>query len=255
MPRLSISEGNDQIRKEYIELMAETKEKRKSSSEGSSGLYSIYCRANALLDSVTNAPELRLDANVAGEVVDLESSRLAKLCAGDRVTPEEFISLLKDQPSGLHTDYITTIFRGCRLPAILVLKEEEEIRPRKAPRKPLEALPLEVPNTTAKPPQDQIDAPDKIKRIYQILQEQQRLPVLQLAIVPNDFAKTIENLLYLSFAVRIERAFLVQENNTLYVTCDKDPQAVQSSHLILTTTQEEVEKAIQEFQITRALLE
>ncbi|OAG29535.1 hypothetical protein NEDG_00668 [Nematocida displodere] len=244
------------IRKEYIELMEETKEK-KDSSEAESSLFAIYQRTNTLLASVTTTPELRLDASVSGEVVDIASNRLHKLCVGALITPEEFVASMREAvfSEGFFRE-AHSCFRGALFPAILSVEGEALERDRRAPKKRKDEGEIERPEAAPKNTLAQIDAPEKVKAIFKVLSQKKRIELLHLIVDPENFAKTVENLLYLSFAIKLERAFISKENGSFLVTADQEEHSLHDpSHLILSISQEEAEDAARKHGLTRSLLD
>ncbi|KAI5172745.1 hypothetical protein NEFER03_1777 [Nematocida sp. LUAm3] len=249
MPRLSTGEGKKEVRHAYIDLMNKAKEQKHSHEEGISSLYSIYKKANDLLPSVTTGEELRLDACVSGEVVSISSRRVVKLCSGDRIIQEEYISLLKENWNA-HEQYVKTVFHGAIFPKnISILGEEEEKTKKK--RRQIEEKEIQKPKNEKN--KEEETSTKTIKKIIEILTEKKKIPLNQLIVHPTDFSKTVENLLYLSFAVQIERVFLLVEDE-IYVTLNKTIEK-EESHVILTITRDEAEEAIRKYSLKSSLLE
>lgn len=246
------SEHADEVRTKYIELLAETKEQK--SSENSSSLYSIYKKTNLLLPSVKTPPELLLDACVSGEIVDISDRRLSRLCSGDKISVDEYLSLFCDYPRGPHSEYVISMFRGSKIPNHLSIEGEEEIRERRERKREKTSKECNHPQpSTPADDQSQKDIISKVKKICEVLDKYEYLPLFSLVLHPNDFSKTVENLLTLSFAVKLERAFIHKENDTVFVSSTR--REYRDSHCVITITKEEAETLIKSQNISHPLLD
>lgn len=242
------------LRHEYIELMAETKEEKKKPAESSLALYHLYEKTNTLLGAVRTSPELRLDACVSGEVVELYSRQLAKLCSGAALSVAQLVALMKNPENQLAAArYAESLFRGARFPPRLELRAAE-IPPRRAVKRRGAEGQLEKPAAEQDQALQQTDAPQQIKKIFQVLQTVGSIELLKLVINPRDFAKTVENLLYLSFAVKLERAFVTERHGVLFVSRTRQEDSP-SAAFILTISPADQARAIAELAIDRPLLD
>ncbi|KAI5189329.1 hypothetical protein NECID01_0524 [Nematocida sp. AWRm77] len=242
------------VREEYIELLAETKEEKRKPKEDGSVLYTLYEKTNTLLQEVETAPELRLDACVSGEVVDLYSKQVGKLCAGTLLTVAQFVSLMKTPEAWRQAqEYSTDVYRGAYFPRLLCLREEESPPRKKPARRREESTEIEKPGAEENQALQQTDAPWEVKKIFQVLQSIGTVELLRLVVDPQDFSKTVENLLYLSFAVKLERAFLHTKNGTLYVSSTKQEEET-LSHFILTISPQEHARAVKQLHLETSML-
>ncbi|KAI5180482.1 non-structural maintenance of chromosomes element 4 [Nematocida sp. AWRm80] len=232
----------------YIELMEETQAQKTESA----ALYEIYRKTNYLFQYVSTAPELRLDAHVSGEIVNLATSKLEKQCTGAILTADQFIQFITTSEDK-HMDYIDKYFLGTSIPRELHLQGPEKPK-RKRTAQPLEEN-QKLENTTTQQPTylQQIDSLERVKQIYKVLQDVRQIELFRLVINPNSFSKTVENILFLSFAVKLERVYLSIYNQTIYVTAEQD-KPNDTSHLIISITQEEAQEAIEQLKISTPML-
>lgn len=245
------------LRHEYLEVLAEAYEKKISGLNTKDDFYDLYKRTNVLLDEIETAPELNLDARVSGELIDLTGKKLNNLFCGGLIPFEDVIRLMQIPGTFERASaYVNTIYRGARFPQLLLLnlEDEEKERPAKKTKIKEETKELEQPKKEQKKELEQIDAPDKIKKIFEIIQKVEKIELLKLIVHPTDFSKTVENLLYLSFAIKLERAYIIESEKQYFVMSTKQ-EDIDKSHLILTITQEEAQEAIKTYQITHPLIE
>lgn len=229
-------------------MLLETKQTKNSDSSGISGLYSIYMRANALFQDIQTVSELRLDASVSGDIVDVSSARVQKLCRGSFLTAEDFVRRISSEEGmEAYVRYCASRFSGAVFPPYIELDahfESKEKTVRKPCKKrkdvPEKEVAAEMPGETP----DDSDALVAMKKICAVLLQKRKIDLLSLVVDPNDFSQTVENLLYLSFAVKLERAFISQENGGLYVTPHRTDRSPGGTHAILCITKDEADAFI-----------
>jgi len=244
------------LRKEYLEVQERTREEKNAGKENTKELFSLFHRTNELLERVNTSSELNLDARVSGEVVDISSRKVQRLCQSGSLTVEEFVELVKKKTARGAAEYVSSAFRGETFPPVLQIEEieysVEEDRKKRVLIK-IDEKEARRPETEENRSLDQIDMPKQIGAIYNVVKKKKKVELLELVLDPEDFSKTVENTLYLSFAVKLERAFISQGGGTLYVTSEREEQA-DDSHVVLSFTKEEIERLNEKYGSRASLL-
>jgi Nse4 C-terminal len=260
----------DAIKNEYLMLLKSVEENRENicEEEGADNVYRIFRRSTDLLKSVRKSSEMRLDAKVSGEAVEIANARIAKMCKGTGISLGEFLKKIaskecKDPGDNEYFEsgdglvhrgnfgffsYVGRFFFGTRFPQGRLNigsedgdgrgesggKEEEKRERRK--RKQSCIKELEVPGDEKK--SDEHDLLMRIKFTYELVCKRGRTRFYDLVLSPDSFAETVENVFYLSFVVKLERLFLEWEGNVIWITSKRAPGASDGSHFIVGMTEE-----------------
>lgn len=233
------------LAEEYIKLIKIAKEKKKENEV----LYPIYKDINALLKEIQTTRELRLDAFLVNEIIDEESKRILLQC-NNTITLNMYVDLVSTNLQ-VHRELANTHYRGAYLPPLLPLTGTVNRAVRKEKKQRVEKeqeTPEEIKENT-----EEINVPKEIKKLYTVLKEKKEIEVFRLVINIDSFSKTVENLLTLSFAVKVGRAFLLEKNGVLYVSVNKIGEK-KSSCCTISVCQQEIEELIKEMKITENLM-
>ncbi|KAI5192637.1 hypothetical protein NEMIN01_2125 [Nematocida minor] len=235
------------LAEEYIELIKIAKEKKKENEL----LYPIYKHSNTLLKSIKNTRELRLDAYLADEIIGEESKRIFLQCSNN-ITVSSYIDLVSTNLSA-HKALANAQYRGAHFPPVLSLRGHITKAVRKPKKQKTEKDQEKANNDEQETQTDEIDAPKEIKKIYRILKEKKEVELFRLVIDPNSFGKTIENILTLSFTVKVGRAFITEKEGVLYATLERVEEPI-DTHCIISVTEEDVKRIAHEMDIRDTML-
>lgn len=230
------------LEEEYLELIKITKEKKKENEL----LYPIYKQSNNLLKNIRNTNELRLDAYLSDEIIGEESRRIFLECTNN-ITVNTYIDLVISNNMN-HRMISQRYFRGASFPPILSLsgsllrqeKKQKKIKAEKTQEKPEEIEGVE-----------EVDVPNEIKKIFLILKQKEEIELYRVVIDPNSFSRTIENILSVSFAVKVGRAFIEEREDILYLTLERKGE---QKDCIISITEEEMDRIVESMKIEESML-
>ena len=80
----------DALKNEYLMLLKSMEENRENicEGEGADHAHKIFRRSTDLLKNIRKSLEMRLDAKISGEAVEIANARIVKMCKGTGISLE-----------------------------------------------------------------------------------------------------------------------------------------------------------------------
>lgn len=224
------------VQDQYFELLSDLKNKKEDFSDiETANLDRIIARTNALFSVVTNSVELKLDAKISAEAINLSSLTFEKKLRNRKVTTMSFINnvnkALKEEEEGdqinIHKRQMNVLFKTLNSQFYgISFKNHYSLVPTNKPRKAKEIKRENNDERNEKctkiehkrMKEDSFSG--KIDRIVKAVADK-KIEYYMLIINPISFSKTIENIFYLSFAIKLRKVkFLFEDKKAFILTND-----------------------------------
>lgn len=218
------------IQDQYFDLLNDLRNKKEELADTeTSNLDNIIAKTNTLFTDITNSAELKLDAKISAEAVNLSSLTFEKKLRNRKVTTMSFINNLN---KGLKKDigdeqcaerynrkmhilfgsleqrfYGITFKHHYGLAVHDRLRRKREMKVEEQDRKStiIEHKKIKDDNFA-----------HKIDKITDAIGNQ-KIDYYRLVINPDSFTKTIENIFYLSFAIKLKKVKFCFENGRILI--------------------------------------
>jgi hypothetical protein len=223
----------------------------------------IITRANALFSHIKSPSELKLDARISTESTALSSQYMGKVLRNDTICSDSFISLVNDSFND-KSEYFWTYrekmehnFHGIEFVDrfVMAYKEDEKKQRNKPVRDRLTDTSPERPKKVTELYGDE-GTLKVVKKIKSIVRLKGEVEYYRLVINPTSFSKTVENIFYLSFAVKIGMVALVNKNGVLVVSTNGGEEIEGSrGHLVFDIEYSEYFKIIERLGISDPLID
>lgn len=240
------------IKIKYLDIL---KDLRKNKQNINDRLDEVIENTNNLLTQVDLPSELVLDAKVSYESTSQANSIFLKNCLEDKITTEQFVNLFNSKEMKEYVNFVYNKFQGVCFTDKLNLFPVQRIRSQrtvsqirrnmkndpKSPKKLLEA----------KDDENQLNL---VKRIKKIVRQKGKVDYFSLVLDPKSFSRTIENLFYLSFAVKMQQVYLKMIDNNLFVTIENESEEDNLNHLIVSIEYSEFKKLVKKYKINEPMI-
>ncbi|KAG0440357.1 Non-structural maintenance of chromosome element 4 [Dictyocoela muelleri] len=237
------------IKEEYNELLRELRFKKERDGDDQY-LNEILDKSDILFEKIEDVNLLKIDAKIRSESTRLSNQCLEKQIKGN-FTVNDFINFMKKPEFNEFCRKIAENYIGIDffVPCSLVPKESIT---RKKSEKITESQAIE-PNKIEKIDED--EAVVYIDKIVASISE--NVNFYKLVLDPNSFSKTVENIFYTSFAIKLKKLFVFQDNSGNILVTKINPNKGKNnddSHLIFDIEFNEYKKLIENLKIHEAFI-
>lgn len=217
------------IQDQYFDLLTSLKNKKEKISDTETlNIDEIAEKANTLLPDISNSTELLLDAKISSEVVNISALNFDKNLRNKQATVPSFINRLNkalvddgSKTTNIHKIKMERFFKNLKSQCYGVSFKkqysmdiiEQELRIKSIDNEKQDVKKTEIKHEKMKKNDNFME---KIERICDVLGNK-RLEYYELVIDPGSYSKTIENIFYLSFAIKLELVQFHYENGTIFV--------------------------------------
>jgi non-structural maintenance of chromosomes element 4 len=242
------------IHHRYLDLLQEIRVSKDEILENRSKLESLIETSNILFKKINTSSELRLDAKVNALSTRMSHTRMERDMSESGMTSKRFIAYLEKGLLEEFYEYAFSCYWGMVFLDQLVLRTEEGEQGKRAPpqRRQLNVAEAEIPRPVSAVGED-TDLFEIVSQIRCLASERGECDYFELVIDPASFSKTVENMFYLSFAIRSGIVSLVSREDAL-VICSGTTAGEDSGHLVLEMTYEEYRAIIERMGGREALL-
>ncbi|KAF7703777.1 Interacting inhibitor of differentiation [Cucumispora dikerogammari] len=215
------------IEQEYLEIIEKIKMERQSMEETDDILLSILQeRANELFDKIENTNELKLDAKFKKVSNKVVYNKFAKSKNDIRISCTDFVKFLTDPQNEDFFKVVSSCYDQSlklRIPKTFKqpLGEQKKIKTTltwKYMKENISPLKTSIPEEE----EDIIDS--MINKIVTVVRREKKVEWFRLILNPFSYSKTIENVFYLSFANKMGKINIFEEESKIYVQLEEEHQ-------------------------------
>ncbi|RVD92754.1 non-structural maintenance of chromosome element 4 like [Tubulinosema ratisbonensis] len=240
------------IKIKYLKLL---KVLRKEKQTINDKLDEVIEDTNTLLTQVDKPSELVLDAKVSYESTSQANSIFQKNCLEDRMTTEKFVNLYGSKEMKEYVNFVYNKFLGVTFAEKINLFPDEKIKHSRTQTQIKKSQKFEPKSpkklTEAVDDENQLNL---VKRIKKIVKQHEKIDYFTLVLDPKSFSRTIENLFYLSFAIKMQQVYLKMIDNNLFVTIENESEEENLNHLIVSIEYNEFKKLIKKYQLKEPMI-
>jgi non-structural maintenance of chromosomes element 4 len=222
-----------EIRQKYLALISET-ESEKTEIIQSGSLKSMMEEGNKLFVNVNHAREGSLDALFLKKMGEFQVEKTSKIHVGQKFDENQFLEKIKIKYNkGQEIDWetfgsdVSKIFRKTPQTTFMYgpLKVEEKETKKREKRKKFTQGEAINPDEVNEVTKEKNETTKKVKEIYKKIKleetthKDEEIPFLKVAIDPNSFTKTIENIFHLGFLVKDGRLKLEPKEDDKGMIC------------------------------------
>lgn len=248
---------------EYLDLLKQLRLNREnliSKDEGQ--IEKLIENAESLFSQIKKPSDLKLDAKISTESAKISSISFEKRCMSDKMSSEKFIEyLIKHKHEKVdvienYMQYVASKFVGVEFSDHLCINpvvKEANLRQRNN---------TNIPDSSADFPLRIFSAEDDegtltlVKKIKKVVNEKKIIDFYMLVINPKSYSKTIENIFYLSFAIKVGLVGFTTNKGQLCISSEPTNENQDDlSHLIVSLEHGEYKKLIQKLNITDSMLD
>lgn len=213
------------LQEKYFEILNEIRnEKDELTGVDSEKIESFMNKSNSLFEDISNPIELKLDARVSAETINLSSVDFEKKLRNRKMSTTNFICQLNECSKSEAQDgkkrlddlfkSLNSKYFGLKFANFFTLGEERRI----ARRRNIAQRDEDEDEATSIQKCDTTDDTfmKKIDKIVGLIGDK-KLDYYWIVLDPNSFTKTIENIFSLSFAVKLQKLNLLFEEGGLFV--------------------------------------
>lgn len=237
------------LQQKYFEILKNIKDEKVDLGDiNNQKIEDIINQANLLFSEVSNPIELKLDARISAETVNLSSVYFEKKLRNRKITTQKFIQHLNramnpdvSEDMSNHTNKLNTFFMEltnkyygikfmefqtigeikCRQPREITGKEEKEHGM------------TQISQCNLK--DDTFIA--KIDKIVDLIGDQ-KIDYYRAVLDPNSFTKTVENIFSLSFAIKLKKISLISDEQGNFFLSKRAPVNASGNLETVTPSQE-----------------
>jgi non-structural maintenance of chromosomes element 4 len=238
----------------YLDLLQEIRTSKDEMLENKSKLEDVIDASNRLFKRIRTSSELKLDAKINALSVKISHTRMERDMSETGMTSKRFIAYLERGLLDEFYEHAFSCYSGVMFLDQLVLELEESEKRVRAPtqRRRANIAEAEVPRP-ASSVEENADSFEVVSQIKNLISERGECDYFECVIDPASFARTIENMFHLSFAMRSGVASLVCRGDSLLV-CSSAAASGDTGHLVLEMTYGEYEAIVKKRGIREALL-
>lgn len=230
----------------YLDLLQDIRTSKEEMIEDKGRLEDLINASNMLFKKIKTSSELKLDAKITAISTRLTCSRMEKDFASSGITSKEIAELFTNDLLDDFYKYAMSCSLAVKFLDSLSFEQKEDMsksRPRME-RSRLVVSEVEIPKSISTAEED-IEGLEILSRIEEAIRKKGRREYFSCVIDLNSFSKTIENMFYLSLAIRSGVATLEFSESIMYV-CPFKPSAKSfSANLTLEISYDEYLKLIE----------
>lgn len=203
---------------EYLNLLDEVRVSKEEILDDKKKLNELIETSNELFKRIKTSSELKLDAKFNAMTLKLAHLRMDRDFNVNSLTLKKFLKIINDDNINEFVSYGIKCSQGISFSDNLVLKCKKEDRPIRSQqvRNRLIISKTEIPKSLSV--NEEINTQNKIaENLEDILKNNERYEYTKLVIDCESFTKTIENMFYLSAAVRNRMCSITKIDGILYI--------------------------------------
>lgn len=244
--------GEDKVQEGYLDLLQEIRDSREEILEDKQKLEDLIDASNKLFKRIKTSSELKLDARINAISTRMSCSRMEKDIESDAFTSMRLVELIENDMLDDFYRYAMSCNREMRFLDHISFSQKENRSEQRAATQRAKLVPAdaETPSSNAK-----ADDPDDGARILLQMKDVlvERMEYFSFVVDPESFSRTVENVFYLSLAVRSGALSLLCDGNVLYVTPDRQSGG-NSEHFSLELSYDEYVEIVQRMGIAKGLI-
>lgn len=261
VPMENASQSSSQSLKiKYLDLLKKMRTNKENLTQrDSEEMDNLIRNTESLFLQIKKPWDLKLDARISNESAKISSVSFEKQCMSDRMTTEKFVELvLKHKQSSISTieDYLQfakSRFVGVEFVHQLCLKpvaRETHQRQR---------CTAKVEDTSADFPLRIFSAEDDdgtltlVKKIKKVVYEMREVDYYRLVIDPKSYSRTVENIFYLAFAVKVGLVHFASRDGRFLVCAEQEAVCDSLNHLVVSMEYGEYCMLVEKLKVSEAL--
>ncbi|ELA48102.1 hypothetical protein VCUG_00340 [Vavraia culicis subsp. floridensis] len=218
------------IQDQYFDLLNDLRNKKEELADtDTSNLDNIIAKTNTLFTDITTSAELKLDAKISAEAVNLSSLTFEKKLRNRKVTTMSFINNLNkglkknigdEQCAERYNRKMHILFGSLEQRFYgITFKHHYGLAVNDRLRRKREAKVEEQDRKSTKIEHKRIKDDNFAHKIDKITDAigNQKIDYYRLVINPDSFTRTIENIFYLSFAIKLKKVKFCFENRRILI--------------------------------------
>ncbi|TBU09902.1 hypothetical protein CWI39_0020p0020 [Hamiltosporidium magnivora] len=252
-PNMSEQIAYDDIQEKYCDILFEMTTKKDEIIENEyKNLDSFLEKSEKLFKRVKMPQEMKLDARVMNVSTKISSATLEKDYRSNNITTSGFIKLYSEHLESENNEFLNFLkkthknYLGITFYNYPVLSSEtaqNKLRTRATQNYFDNSVPLKPAISTL------VDEDEGtlryIKNVKQILKKHKKISFFELIIDPNSFSKTVENIFYMSFAIKLGAVGLKNYKNDLYIESEISTSLNSLDHFIFDISYDEYLKIVE----------
>lgn len=254
MSQIYEEEESLNINDEYTLLLDQICEAQLSKASNNN-LEVIIAQTENLLKSVKNPTTLKLDARVFSEAVNASSDILEKSLRNFKLDTEAFLNLDHDT---IERYFIRakTFYYGIKFHKFISL--EERVKPsitiRKAQSRSVKEEEEEKIDEPRGKPEREESNMQIAETIRNLVSQRHKIEYFRLVIDIESYSKTVENMFYLAFAVRMKMVNIKVISDVIYVVERNNSDEGEDSHMIVELDYDEYRELIIVLNLKKSLI-
>lgn len=247
-------EESCELSKDYIKLLNKIQtDKQLYIANVNDTLTELITESEKLFDRIQRPSTLKLDARLLTESTTISSINFEKTIRNNAIDTQRFISLYHNDRLDEYYSKVMKKFNGIRMYQLFVTEYEENQNRRSINRNKITVdTEPEIPKCIHENLEVDInkEIPDKIQKLVEKVGD---IEYYRLVVDKDSFGKTIENMFYLAFAVKLGKVSLCSKNSILYVSKEsRDSEGYE--HLIVDFTYDDYKNIIEKLNIQETFL-
>lgn len=232
-----------------MDLLSIMRKSKENNNITTTEIDSFIQETNQLFTQIKDTSEMRLDAQTHAESAKITETFFEQQKMGEKMTTKKFIEIVKE---GKAEYFFEKVMASC-----LRVTFADALRFSNPTRNVRKNVEKDEVNAMVEPlllsaATDEDSTLTIIRRIKQIVKDED-VDFFRLVLDPNSYAKTIENIFYLSFAVKIKQVKLLDKNGLFVAFCDGDEEE-DLNHMVISLEFHEYKKLIEFYGIKKPLL-
>lgn len=249
------------LKVKYLDLLKRMRSNKENLiSKDNNEMEGLIENTESLFLQIQKPWDLKLDARISTESAKISSESFEKQCMSDRITSERFIDMiLKHNESGLaeitnYMHFAKSRFVGvdfmdqlCLTPVV----RETNARQRNVQKVAEDSADFPLRIFSA---EDDDGTLTLVKKIKKVVHEKRVVDYYELVLDPDSYPKTIENIFYLAFAIKVGLVHFASRDGR-FVVC-AEPSAVSEvlNHLIVSIEYGEYCMLVKNLNIGKSML-
>lgn len=254
-------DSSQSLKIKYLDLLKKMRSNKENlTQKDSEEMDNLIKNTESLFLQIRKPWDLKLDARISNESAKISSVSFERHCMSDKMTTEKFIELvLKHQKSSVcliedYMQFAKSRFVGVEFVHQLCLKpavKETHQRQKSIAR---------VDDTSADFPLRIFSAEDDdgtltlVKKIKKVVYEMREVDYYHLVIDPDSYSRTVENIFYLAFAIKVGLVHFASRDSRFLVCAEQEITCEGQNHLIVSIEYGEYCMLVEKLKINKPLL-